>query len=137
MDNGCSPGDPPSPAPTGRLSEDERHVMRARAAQARAATAEAIAHYTVLLTRTRSRLATTERTLVETEAIREMVRQSVERYAALMKALDTPPEHVLRVLKQTVAEELPHPEREEATLELTANVVTWCIEAYYSGSSAA
>ena len=111
--------------------------MRARAAQARAATAEAIAHYAALLTRSRARLAATERALVEAEAVREMVRQSVQRYTVLMKALDASPEHVLRLVKETVAEQLPHPEREDATLELSASVVTWCIEAYYDSSSAA
>ena len=41
-----------------------------------------------------------------------------------------------RLVKETVAEQLPHPEREEDTLALLQNVVSWCIEAYYSSRAA-
>ena len=67
----------------------------------------------------------------------DMVRESVQRYAQLMKALEIPPERVVSLIKETVREQLPHPEREVDTAALAERVVTWCIEGYYFTSPAA
>lgn len=140
MENGNARSKAPDPPPAitpGRLTELELHALHERAAQARAAASAAVAHYAALLGESRHRLAATGRTLVSIDATREMVRQSVQRYVVSMKALGTPPETTLRLVKETVAEHMPHPEREDATRALSASVVTWCIEAYYDSSPAA
>ena len=66
-----------------------------------------------------------------------MVRDSVERYAQLMKALGTPPELMLSLVKETLRQQVPHPEYEQDTKALVEHVITWCIEAYYFSSPAA
>lgn len=91
----------------------------------------------MLMEQSRERLTMSEKRLVAIEATRDMLRDSVQRYALLMKALDTPPERMLRLVKETLAEQLPHPEREEETLALFRNVISWCIEAYYENPPAA
>ena len=137
MHNFNSPDDaaPPSPA-TGRLSEAERRALRERAAQARAAATEAIARYVALMAQSRQRLATVTRNSTAVSATLDMLRQSVQRYA-LLKANDTPPERMLRLVKEVLAEKLPHSEHEADTRALVEGVVTWCIEAYYADSPAA
>ena|SRR5690242_18783304 len=137
MENGYSPGDMTPPTATGRLTEAERRALRERTAQARAAASVALESYAMLLAQSRHCLTFSEERLVAIEATREMLRESVRRYALLMKALDTPPERMLRLVKEALAEQLPHPEREEETLALFRNAVTWCIEAYYDNPPAA
>ena len=130
MESGNSPSNAP-PSAAGRLTDAERQAMRERSAQARAATSAAIERYAVLLARSRQRLAVSAEMCVAIDATRETLRESVQRYAQLLKALDTSPEHMLGLVKETLREQLPHPEAEEATKVLAENVVTWCIEGYY------
>lgn len=139
MESGNSlTGDMPNALPlSGRLTEAEREALRQRAAQARAAAAAAIERYVLLVAQSRQRLDTNTEMLVAIDATREMLRQSVQRYAQFMKALETPPERVLALVKETVRRQLSHPEQEEETKALAEHVVTWCIEAYYLGSPAA
>ncbi|HEY2377363.1 MAG TPA: hypothetical protein VGH98_15405 [Gemmatimonadaceae bacterium] len=127
----------PSRAAAGRLTETERQALRARTAQARAAASEAVSHYAVILATSRHRIDVLSRKRVEIVAIREMLQESVQRYASLLKTLDTPPERALRLVKETVVEHVPHPERAEETRALLETVVNWCIEAYYGSSPAA
>ena len=140
MENGNAPSNAPDLAAslaTGRLTEQERQTLHERVAAAHAAAADAVARFAALLEQSRNQLATTAGTLVAIEETREVVRQSVERYVVSMKALGTPPETTLRLVKETVAGQMPLPERDDASRKLSASVVTWCIEAYYGGSSAA
>ena len=139
MESGNSPtGNKPTASPlTGRLTEAEREALRQRAAQAREAASAAIERYGLLAARSRERLNATEQRLVAMEATLETVRQSVQRYAQLMKALEIPPERVLSLMKETVREQLPHPEREVETAALAESVVTWCIQGYYFNTPAA
>lgn len=122
---------------TGRLAAAECHGVHERAAQARAAASEAIERYVILLEQSQRRANVTAHILLATEATREMFRESLERYAQLMKALGTPPERMLRLVKDAVTEHVPHPEREKETHALLENAVTWCIEAYYGAPPAA
>ena len=141
MEHGCSPSDVAPglslASATGRPTDAERQALHERAAQARVAASEAIEHYVVLLAQSRNRLKMTEQQLVTVAATRAMVRDSVQRYAQLMKALATPPERMLFLVKETLRQQLPHPEYEDETKALVENVVTWCIEAYYVSSPAA
>lgn len=111
--------------------------MHDRAAQARAAASEAIERYAGLLAQSQRRINVTTHRILAIEATRDMFRESLERYAFLMKALGTPPERMLRLIKETVAEHVPHPEREKETHALLENAVTWSIEAYYGAPPAA
>ena len=141
MESGNSPSSDGANVPrtsgTGRLTEAEREALRQRAAQARAAAALAIERYVLLRAQAQQRLEVTAQRLVAIEATREMLQDSVQRYAQLMKALEIPPERVLSLVNETLQEQLPHPEQEEETRALAENVVTWCIEAYFLESSAA
>ena len=127
----------PSPAPTGNLTETELQTLHERAAQARAVAAEALAHYKVLLDQTQQRVKMSEQRLLAFEAMREMLRQSVQRYAQVMKALDTPSDRTLCFVRETLTEQLPDSERAEATKDLVESVLAWCVEAYQFDSPAA
>ena len=127
----------PSPARTGNLTETELQALHERAAQARAVAAEALAHYWVLLEQTQQRVKMSEQRLLAFEAMREMLRQSLQRYAQVMKALDTPSERTLWLVRETLTEQLPDPEREESTKDLVESVLSWCVEAYQFDSPAA
>ena len=119
------------------MTEAERQSLRERAAQARAAASEAIEHYVVLLAQSRDRLKMTEQQLVTVDPTRVMLRQSVQRYTQLLKALDTPPERMLSLVKETLRQHVEYPDGEDETKALVENVITWCIEAYYFGAPAA
>lgn len=131
-------GDSRMPASsTGELAEAEYRALCERIEQARAAASQAIAQYATLLAHARHEIAQRDQALVAIDATREMIRQSVHRYATLMRALEISPERTLRLVKETVIEQLPHPQHEIETNALMRNVVTWCIEAYYGKSPAA
>ena len=129
--------DQPSREFTGALTQDERQALRERSEQARAAAAEAITNLTALFLRSRSQLDAMSRHREVIDATRAMLRESVERYAVLLRTLDTPPERVIRLVKETVAEQISHPELHDETGPIMENVVRWCIEAYYGSSPAA
>ena len=130
---------PDQPSLSARVERSEAmcRVLRERAAQALAAASEAAAHYSVLLEVSAQQLAAIEGTRVEVDATREMLRQSVQRYAVLMKSLDTSPERTLSLVNETVQEELSPSERSPETLAVLAEVVSLCIDAYHDTSSAA
>jgi len=136
MQKGNAP-DPPSSQGSERLIDQERQALYERAAAAHAAAAEAVACYAALFEQSRHGPAASEPPRVAIEATREMVRRSVQQYVVSMKALGTPPETTLRLVKETVAAQLTHPERDDATRALSNSVVTWCIQAYYENLPAA
>lgn len=137
MDNGNLLSNARGAIATGRLTDAEHHGMHERAAAARAAASEAIERYAILVTQSKRRINMTTQRLLAMDATRELIRESLERYVQLMKVIGTPPERMLRLVKDAVAEHVPHPEREKETHALLENAVTWSIEAYYRTPPAA
>ena len=118
-------------------TEVERQALSELAAQALATASDSIERFAAVLARSRHQLHAAEQRLAAIDATRETVRQSVQRYTRLMRALESPPERVLSLVKETLRQQVTHPEQAAETLELAEDVVTWCIEAYYDGLPAA
>lgn len=116
------------------MPASEREALRERSEQARAAAAEALAHLTALFLRSRSQFDALARNREGIDATRSMLRESVERYAVLLRTLQTPPERVIRLVKETVAEQIMHPQLHDETGPLMDEVVKWSIQAYYGAA---
>ena len=113
------------------------HFLWERAAQAQAAASEAITHCAALQAESHRQLDAASRVLVLIDATREMLRQSVQRCALLMKALDVPPVGALRLVQDTVAKEVLPSVEAAAARRLVDDVTAWWLEAYYDISPAA
>ena len=117
---------------TGHPTGSERLTLRDRAAAARARAAIAAADYRRLLADLDRQIAIAKETRAASEAVRETFRREVCAYVLVLKQLDHSPERTLRLVKETVTEGTPRPESDG----LMADVVRWCIEAYYGTSAA-
>lgn len=116
-----------------RVSASDIHALADRSLEARARAAALAAEYSSLLIASEERLSFSKQSRAEMEAARESLHKAVGLYAALLKELNTPPEHTLRLVKETVTEHAARP-RPEALLK---DVVHWVVETYYGPPPAA
>ena len=123
----------PGLTPHSRLTAAERDALRERAEAARAVAAAAILRYSTLLVQAAYHLHEAQNLTDTVIAARDELRERVAHYAVLLKHLDTTPEQTLRIVKATVNESALRAE----TQVVMNDVVQWCIEAYYGGSTAA
>lgn len=110
-------------------SDEGRHHVAVAAGQARIASAQAAHRYAKSF---RSIHATGQ----QAAAGRQALREAISRYSGLLKDLGTPPERTLFLLKRLVRESVSPVVDEVETMLLLQNVVVWCVEGYYSCTSA-
>lgn len=110
-------------------SDAGRRDLAVAAGQARIASAEAALRYAKSF---RSVHLTGQPAALGQQRLRE----SISRYSGLLKDLGTPPERTLFLLKRLVRENVATVIGEVETMLLLQDVVVWCIEGYYSDTSA-
>ena len=132
LSNETMAGEIGAPVRTGRLSEDERDALRARARQARSDAAAAAAVLYASMSAEVARLqGASDRQHAALLASRQDLEAATSQFARLLKALDTPPERALTLLKEAVAESVPqHNQEGRAIME---DVVRWGVRAFYEG----
>lgn len=111
--------------------------LRERAAQARDTARRAAARYTELCTIVTSHIAHSQARREAAQLAQEAVHEAVDRYALLLKALGTPPEGTLRLVKEAVRENIPPALEHCQEQPFMEQVVVWCIESYYRSTPAA
>jgi len=117
----------------------EEDVLLARATLARDAAGAAVDRYADGIGRDRPLVGRLEERRSEERAMVASVRQEMANYAVALRALGTPPQEALVLLKH-LAESAPFqrlPSRSPVMIEVRAAVVDWFVEAYYSGVSPA
>jgi hypothetical protein len=115
----------------------ESAELRERAALAREAAGWATARYADLVIESAHHLSASKSILERTRAAREATQESISRYALALKALGTPPERTLRLVKEVVNESIPALRETADAHPLIEEAVHWCIESYYRSTPAA
>lgn len=125
--------DPSSPAPSDARKAELRELLT-RSATAVAHAQALVARQNALLERTSVAMTENRATRDETQQARATLQEAVRRYVAVLRDDGAPPERVVALVKTAAGPAIAEPATvgdAQASRVLMAQVVTWCIDAYY------
>lgn len=118
-----------------RVSAADVASLTERSAEARARAAVLAHDYSLLLIASLEKVSLSRELQAVRDTARESLHLAVGLYATLLKEANTSPERTLRLVKETVTEQISHPSPD--TEPLMNDVVHWVIEVFYGAPPAA
>ena len=109
---------------------EDRRALPERASSARAAACEAAAQYIRIRRQCQSTVDASGELLAHATECQERLRESLTTYVAALRVGDVPPERAIVMVKATVLQSEPMPDKHYR--HVVEEAVTWAVDAYYA-----